>query len=60
MDFYHSWFYMHVLNTKWLLWTIVASVLAAHLLLPIIIWYTTAGKNWIRKFRNYRRQRQGT
>lgn len=32
MDFFHSWLYVHVLNTRWMLWVCVAPILGGNVL----------------------------
>jgi len=39
MDFYHSWIYRYVLDTEWLMWTVVWIVIAVNLLAPVIAWF---------------------
>jgi hypothetical protein len=44
MNFYHSWIYETILNTRWFMWTIVVTVLALNIISPILIWSVTSSK----------------
>lgn len=44
MNLYHSWFYINVLNTKWLVWSFVGFIFVANMLSPIIFWYLIGGR----------------
>jgi hypothetical protein len=44
MNFYHSWIYESILNTRWFMWTIVVTVLALNITSPILIWFVTSSK----------------
>jgi hypothetical protein len=45
MDLYHSWIYVHVLNTTPFLWTVVISVFAFNFLGPILVWFVMNSKS---------------
>jgi hypothetical protein len=38
MDFYHSWLYLDVIDTKWFLWIIVGGILGLNLIGPVMVW----------------------
>lgn len=44
MDFYHSWIYEHVINSKYLIWSIVIFVMAFNILAPFVLWLTFSGR----------------
>ncbi|WP_102347534.1 hypothetical protein [Bacillus sp. Marseille-P3661] len=44
MDLYHSWIYIHILNTKWFIWSIVVMVFGFNFLGPILVWYIMNSK----------------
>ncbi|MFS0862475.1 hypothetical protein [Fredinandcohnia sp. 179-A 10B2 NHS] len=44
MDLYHSWLYIHVLNTTWFVWAVVIIVFGFNLIAPIIIWFVMNGR----------------
>ncbi|HLO11677.1 MAG TPA: hypothetical protein VK190_05410 [Pseudoneobacillus sp.] len=45
MDYYHSWIYEHIFNTRWFIWTIVVSVFSLNFLGPILIWLVMNSKS---------------
>lgn len=44
MWLYRTWLYEHILNTEWMIWTIVIIVFAFNLLAPIILYFSLAEK----------------
>ncbi|HYK72925.1 MAG TPA: hypothetical protein VEV44_07315 [Pseudoneobacillus sp.] len=44
MDLYHSWIYIHILNTKWFIWTIVIAIFVLNFIGPILIWLVMNSK----------------
>jgi hypothetical protein len=44
MNWYHSWIYEHILNTKWFMWSFVITVFALNFLGPILIWFVMNSK----------------
>ncbi len=44
MDFYHTWIYEKVINSKYLILAIVYVVMAFNLLAPVILWLTFSGR----------------
>jgi len=44
MDFYHSWLYIYIFNTKYFVWTIVIVIGLLNLLSPILLWFVFNGK----------------
>jgi hypothetical protein len=45
VDLYQTWLYREVINSVWMLRTIVFLVLIGNLLSPIFIWYLMSGRN---------------
>ncbi|MFC4324072.1 hypothetical protein [Litchfieldia salsa] len=45
VNIYHTWIYEHILNTRWMVWGIVATVFLANLLGPIHIWFVMNSKS---------------
>jgi cytoskeletal protein RodZ len=60
MDFYHSWIYMHFLNTSWFVWSIVSLVFAFNIFAPILIWFVMSGrKMWENPRKKGNKKKQG-
>lgn len=49
MDLHDSWFYIHILNSTWFLWTLVVLVLGGNVLAPILIWLIMSSTPLIKK-----------
>lgn len=45
MDLYESWFYVHVINSSWLVWTLVVAIFGVNFLMPVLIWFLMADRN---------------
>jgi hypothetical protein len=41
---YHSWVYIHIINTPWFMWTIVSITFGFNFLLPLIVWYVFSSR----------------
>lgn len=44
MDFYHTWVYIHIFNTKWFIWTFVIFIFALNFISPILVWLVMNSK----------------
>jgi len=49
MDFYHSWLYQYILNSRWFLWMLVGAILGLNILGPLIYWRATSSKKILNK-----------
>ncbi|WDL98534.1 hypothetical protein [Alicyclobacillus sp. ALC3] len=49
MDVYHSWIYVYILNTTWMVRAILYATFALNILSPILVWFIFRGQKVLGK-----------
>lgn len=45
MNIYHTWFYMHILNTQWIVWVISMTIFILNVFSVLVLWIAFSSKS---------------
>jgi len=45
MDIYETWLYEYVINTRWFLWTVFATLFGLNVFSWVLLWFLLSGKS---------------